>query len=445
MKQQPESVKIRDPIYGNIEVSQAELTLIEHRYFQRLRRIKQLGFGEYVYPGAVHTRYGHSLGVMEVASRIFERLFPSNSVLLSEQTRQRFKQIVRIAGLLHDLGHAPLSHVAEDRLPAKQKVLPKPMQKLYKRNTLEKPAVHEDYTYAILLESDLASTIEKNFSHVGITAADVVSVLRGANIDPRNQQVFMEDGIDFLPVLHQMISSEMDADRMDYLLRDALFCGVSYGRYDQDWLISNLVPVEHNGRMFLGLKRKAVFSFEDFLLSRYHMFITVYLHYRARGFNRMLSLFFDETNYTFPHDIESYCALDDFELYAMFKNSNSKWARNLIQAKSFYKIVEWNSYDSMQHKLDVQQIAQELEQAGIPLFVDTATGMLSYYYSGEKRQAFPIFVLSDEGEKFRIDEYSPLFERFSKPVEFVRIYVDPARDKDAEFIVAKAIEKQNPK
>ena len=101
-------------------------------------------------------------------------------------------------------------------------------------------------------------------------------------------------GIDYFPLLSQMVSGEMDADRMDYLQRDSFFTGVSYGQFDQTWLLDNLLHHVVDDRAYMALTHRAVFAFEDFLLSRYHMFVSVYYHYISVGFETMLARFYNE-------------------------------------------------------------------------------------------------------------------------------------------------------
>src|SRR5687768_2755927 len=140
-------ISIHDPIHGTIEVSAAEIKLIDSRPFQRLRHIKQLGFSEMAFPGATHSRYAHSLGAMQMATHIVDRVL--ESLRLPEVERIRLRQSVRLAVLFHDLGHPPMSHVSERVMP--------------KVSTLrlgawvegaDRQATHEDYTVKLLIDSE---------------------------------------------------------------------------------------------------------------------------------------------------------------------------------------------------------------------------------------------------------------------------------------------------
>ena len=116
------TVHIRDPIHGSILLTADELALVETPVFQRLRGIKQLGFTDHAFPGATHTRFAHSLGAMEMATRMFDAVFPPQGDLLPEDARERMRQLLRLAVMLHDIGHAPLSHATEGCMPPRKEL-----------------------------------------------------------------------------------------------------------------------------------------------------------------------------------------------------------------------------------------------------------------------------------------------------------------------------------
>ena len=111
------TVSIRDPIHGSVALTPSELKIVDHRVFQRLRGIKQLGFTDQAFPGATHTRYAHGIGAMHVASRMFDAIFPLEKSPMTSAERSRLRQTVRLSLLLHDLGHAPGSHASECAMP----------------------------------------------------------------------------------------------------------------------------------------------------------------------------------------------------------------------------------------------------------------------------------------------------------------------------------------
>src|SRR5262245_19242643 len=194
-------MRIRDPIHGTIPVDDREKAVIDHRFFQRLRQVKQLGFADLAFPGATHTRYAHSLGAMHVATRLFDVLFPdrfedgpppADRPLVQGGTRARFRQAVRLAVLFHDCGHAPPRHTTEMIMPNVGALkLPRPVDNPLRR------ATHEDYTLKILLDSELARTIQDQFSADGITPADVADL-----VEPSGDTRWRADGVDYGPLLH---------------------------------------------------------------------------------------------------------------------------------------------------------------------------------------------------------------------------------------------------
>ena len=301
--------EIRDPVHGAIGLTAAELAVIDCPIYQRLRNIKQLGFAEMTFPGAVHNRYLHGIGAMHLAGRAFDSAM-ENADWLSDGERQRFRQMVRLAALLHDIGHPPLSHTLEGLLPHLS-ALPGD------HGGEDRQADHEDMTMALMTASPLTEVIRENFAHEGIEPdhiAGLISQSRG--IDDGVFQV----GNRFLrPVLSQLVTSELDVDRMDYLLRDSYFTRTPYGQYDKDWLLGGLTHFEGEGGVVnLGIQGRALLSFEDFLLSRYHMFVMVYFHHRTNVYDRMLVRFFEELNgkYELPGDPEEYVHADDPEFTA---------------------------------------------------------------------------------------------------------------------------------
>lgn len=245
-------MEVRDPVHGSIHILPEETPIIRAPFFQRLRNIKQLGFSEYVFPGATHTRFLHSIGVMNVGDRAFNKLFAgfkNNSELL------RIKETFKLACLLHDIGHAPLSHTTEIVMPSLDK-LGIPSQFLSEEDQgSNRRATHEDYTIKSIADSSFSESFQKIEETFGVRRKYIADLIRGKTNDPA---YFTISGISYFPLLHQLVSSELDCDRMDYLLRDSYFCGVSYGGYDLDWLLDNLEMCLTDGKAFLGIDRKSV-------------------------------------------------------------------------------------------------------------------------------------------------------------------------------------------
>lgn len=391
------SVQIRDSIHGSISLSHAELQLIDHPAFQRLRNIKQLGFADLAFPGATHSRYSHSLGAMEMATRIFDNLFGPGDI--EPYLLAQMRQTLRLAVLLHDLGHAPLSHTMEMRM--------------------SDGSTHEDYTRRLILNSNFSEHLRKLYYDFGITPENIVTL------------DFNHNGLNYQPVLKQIVSSECDADRMDYLQRDSFYCGVNYGKFDADWLISNLVPISVGDSLYLGIKSKAIYSFEDFLLSRYHMFASVYLHHTPVIFEKMLQKYFEECPDAFmlPDDLEEYIQIDDVDIQMHLRQSESAWAKRIIQRRPYRLLVDELSNE--QH----ENLCVRLSQAGVDFIGSRSKNAISKYFGTSK---LPLYVQTKRGETVPLESYSELFDRYQRPVQFNRIYVAP-RDKERAQSISQTL------
>jgi HD superfamily phosphohydrolase len=235
----PEGREVRDPIHGFIYRNDVEEQVIDSPIFQRLRGIRQLALANLVYPGALHTRFDHSLGSMHIAGRIAE------SIGLSNENRR----LVRLTALLHDLGHGPFSHVSEPVL-----------ETFADRAALgdAKGDIHETITRAMLRQ-------DERLAHL-ISERD------------RNRIIGILDGTHGDAVLHDIISGPLDADKQDYLLRDSYFCGVKYGIYDLDRLIQILTIRNDRTNSYLAIHEDGVNSLEQFVLARSYMTMQVYRH-----------------------------------------------------------------------------------------------------------------------------------------------------------------------
>ena len=264
--------EIRDPIHGFVTLTPFEQDIIDHPAYQRLRRIRQLALTDMVYPAANHTRFEHSLGVMHVATLMFERIrsevlrFGSADLKFTSEELDRARVMVRLAALLHDVGHAPFSHAGEDVMPLK------PGQK-------KKHFDHEDYSAAIIRHqfSDVIDHHPDN-SH-GITAEDLCSFLGPEN--PPKGMLFWRE----------IVKGQMDADRADYLLRDSHHIGVAYGRYDLPRLVGSLTVAPHpeTDALSLAVDEGGIQSVEGLIIARYMMFTQVYFHHTRRAYDHHIT------------------------------------------------------------------------------------------------------------------------------------------------------------
>ncbi len=420
------SVRIRDPIHGSITVTDDEKPIIDSRFFQRLRSVRQLGFGDLAFPGATHTRHAHSLGAMHVASRLFDAVASRST--LTEASKERFRAAVRLAVLCHDLGHMPLSHASESIAP--------------QRSVLKLPAwtgddsgqaSHEDFTAKLLLDSSLTPILTRVYARHGITPELIAGLVTGRL--PAGVEGFRDGGLDWTPLLRALVSGELDADRMDYLQRDSFYTGVNYGRYDIEWILQNLRCAERDGRAVLALSKAAVFAFEDFLLSRYHMFLSVYYHHTSVSFDWMLKRYYEEApgEFEVPADPDEFLWCDDVSLWTTLRKSKNRWAERIVSRKGFRRVAQFTERDT---DYDMSEISKALDVAGVEHFTLESRGVLSRYT--DEGETPSLFVHdSASGRLTEVSAYTPLYQRFAGAVLLSRIFVRPDQVDIAKPLVAK--------
>jgi len=250
---------ITDPVHGEIGLSQLEVDLINTQSFQRLRRLKQLGLASLVYPSASHSRFSHSLGVFHIMSRAIDLMVRRDKFTDAE------RRLLRIAALLHDIGHYPYSHLVEklDRDPYRKALLGSNRRGKPRRAYPD----HEKLSAMIVtVRKDITSVLNA----ASIDPADIASIIRGQHSQTR---------------YNQLIHSTLDLDRMDYLVRDAMATGVPYGRIDLHYLLSNLdLDSDDN----LVLHSKAETAVEHFIVARYFMSKAVYHHKTVFAFEALM-------------------------------------------------------------------------------------------------------------------------------------------------------------
>lgn len=426
-------MEVRDPVHGSIHILDEEVPIIRAEFFQRLRNIKQLGFSEYVFPGATHTRFIHSIGVMHVGSTAFDKLFRDR---LHNKEILRLKETFKLACLLHDIGHAPLSHSTEMVMPSISE-LKIPHQFLTAEEIKSnRQATHEDYTIKAIVDSSFTESfklVEKKF---GLESKYVADLVLGFTNDPA---YFTVEGVNYFGMLHQLVSSELDCDRMDYLLRDSYFCGVSYGSYDLDWMLDNLQPAIIDGEACLGISERAVITFDDFLLSRYHMFVMVYFHYRAVCLEQLLSNYFQTSNeYKIPANIEDYIEHDDHYLMKVLRMSKNKYANAIVKNQIPEKIYE--SFNSNQLS-KLEKVQDYIESIGVEYIRSSSTGRLSKYYTADtssnnkRKYTMKVVRTLHEGRKkeyFDINQATDLFSKFSNAHAINRLHLNYTELTDAQ-------------
>lgn len=246
---------IKDPIHGTMQFTDEENSWIkpfmDSETFQRLRHIRQLGLADWVFPGALHNRFSHSIGCCYVASQI------SHKLQLPEKDRQK----VILACLLHDIGHGPFSHVFE---------------MIFWKGSIK----HEDWNLLFFQDYTRGSFLELFQTRNAKCPLTAEEVLRfGMSRTQENS------------LLCDMVSSQLDADRLDYLLRDSYFCGVTYGNYDFRWLLHCLTIIRLNGEERLGITYKGIGVVEQYLMARRLMIRNVYQHAKKHGIEFLLQEF----------------------------------------------------------------------------------------------------------------------------------------------------------
>jgi HD superfamily phosphohydrolase len=423
-------VEVRDPIHGTIELGPQEVVLANHPWLQRLRHIRQTGFSQMAFPGATHTRYMHSLGAMHLAGCAFDRAY-RNWEFERKEAREQLRAAVRIAALCHDLGHPPFSHCMEFAMPGVSEL---PLT--WVRSGSARMATHEDYTIAILESSSLRSALDSSFP---FGARHVASLVR-SDVKP-GDDFFVDGGLDHRRLLSQIVSSELDVDRLDYLVRDALYTGARYGQVDTSWLLSNLTTWVANGQVNLALEGRAVYAFDHFLLARHHMFLMVYFHHKSVVYEEMLRRYVDgpDRPWRLPADLDQYHSTDDVALLAHLRGSTDPWARRIVEQRPFRRVVERHGGA---READVSEAQRKLLDAGLEVIVAASTGKLSPYTGvGKKRQAAPeIFVLErmpgQPVERVRsLTQASQVFERYADERVIGRLYVAPEQvDRATEIL-----------
>lgn len=252
-----QQIFIRDAIHKNININEPVIkALIDSKEFQRLRWISQLGGAQIAFPSATHTRFTHSLGVYHVLTRVLNQI--GNNELISDKE----KLIIKIAGLLHDLGHGPFSHSFEGVTNF--------------NNDIKYQFNHEFYTCAII--GDETTEVNQILKKYHINANDIINIIKKDHKKCPKYQI-------------QLISSQLDCDRIDYLIRDCYFTGVDYGSIDLDWVISNMIIDQKHGIVF---NYKALWAIENYLVTRFHMYFQVYFHKSSIFFDLKLQKLFSQ-------------------------------------------------------------------------------------------------------------------------------------------------------
>lgn len=241
---------VRDPIHGFIDLRQYPFIeeIVEDARFQRLRRLSQLGFSYLIYPSACHNRFSHSIGAMQLFWKLFDRV--SRNLEVSNEEKDRLRRIGTAVALLHDIGHGPFSHVTESILNYK----------------------HVSVTKQVICGSPIAEILKK----AGIDPQDLLRIIDGTVTGS-------------FVLLSQLVSSQLDVDRLDYLVRDAYFTGVGFGNVDVDRIVNTMILYDKDELKGQAINLyKARFSLESYILTRHLMYQAVYFHKATRSAELLL-------------------------------------------------------------------------------------------------------------------------------------------------------------
>ena len=409
--------KYRDPIHGFIEVSDLENKIINSYPFQRLRNIKQLAMTYMVYHGAEHTRFGHSLGVLFLVTKAFSAAVENGKYIFPEEKKAWYTQILRLIALTHDLGHAPFSHASESVFP----------------EGLE----HEAFTEKIVKETCIADYIfeigkefcQKYGDEYDITPDLICDIYLGRNPGECSEFTFLKSFMD----------SELDCDKMDYLLRDSTFCGVNYGRYDVDRLISSLTIYVQDGCPRLAISDGGIQVFEEFVLARYFMFIQVYFHRTRRYFDIMfyqaLTQILPDGKY--PNTTEEYLKWDDTRVIQLMQinAATSEACYNIINRIVYPRVLHTKTHPSSADKREFRLIQRELySKYNANNFIEDFSADKMPHKIPTKTEVSDeraiVIVDDSSGKCSTISENSHIIESLTDKIDILRLYVKPDLKED---------------
>nr|MBO2505326.1 hypothetical protein [Bacilli bacterium] len=422
----PEEKVFKDPVHRYVHVrDQVIWDLIGTKEFQRLRRIRQLGTTYLVFHGAEHSRFNHSLGVYEVVRRIVDDVFHGRPDWNEDE-----RLLVLCAALLHDLGHGPFSHAFEN---------------VFKTD-------HEYFTRKILLgETEVNAVLKRVSDDFPEKVAQVIEKTY------ENQLVV------------SLISSQIDADRMDYLQRDAYYTGVSYGHFDMERILRVMRP--RKGKVVI--KSSGMHAVEDYIMSRYQMYLQVYFHPVSRSAEVLLHNILKRTKHLYEQGyqftfepvhfqsffenkitVEDYLELDEYLLVTYFKmwmKEKDPILRDLSTRFVNRKLFKYINLNPEEEPERFERLKELFRQAGVDtdyyIYHDCTSDLPYDYYEPDKEtNRFPIFLEMPNGEirelsqeSFIVDAIAGRMKKDHKVYYPKEALMDPTLDQSLKIEMEKLL------
>lgn len=384
-------LSIRDSIHGFIRADALETALLDSRPMQRLRFVRQLGWSFLVFPGAEHNRFSHVLGTMHLAGRLYDALAAKGVGDLPADPRCRERRLVRVAALLHDIGHAPFSHSAED--------------------LFDGDLDHEDMTCLLLKTPEMQEIFAEKGD--GIDGSAVIRLLR-------------KEGTKEERLLSEIVTGELDVDKMDYLQRDSFHCGVRYGLFDLERLLDVVIPVADpdTGAWRIGIDHGGVHALEALVMARYYMFTQVYFNATGKVMELHYAEWLRSENRTWPADPEAFLEYDDVALLAAMRRSKNRHARALVDRQRFKLAFETEEHLTPGRKALFEDLLPGLhDRFGESILVD---------YSAKdphRMSQSRVYTRRFDGRLQPVAEASDFIAHMSK-INAYRVYAEPARRDD---------------